>query len=164
MMFIGSAFGVSNNLENICCMLGAEKVSDHFKFDLKERLPNMLFIAGTLIGGAIAVFLLSDGSLTVEISENTKAHISSLGIPYSEGLLPLTLFNWNALGSISGLLLMVGGGFMVGFGARYAGGCTSGHSISGISNLQASSIISTIFFFIGGLIATHFIYPLIFQP
>jgi uncharacterized membrane protein YedE/YeeE len=58
---------------------------------------------------------------------------------------------------------MVIGGFLVGFGTRYAGGCTSGHAISGLSNLQFASLIATIGFFAGGLIATHLLYPLLFN-
>ncbi|MCH8496791.1 MAG: YeeE/YedE family protein, partial [Balneolales bacterium] len=53
------------------------------------------------------------------------------------------------------------GGFLVGFGARYAGGCTSGHAISGLSNLQVASLVAVIGFFIGGLIMTFLIYPII---
>jgi hypothetical protein len=51
---------------------------------------------------------------------------------------------------------------MVGFGSRYAGGCTSGHAISGLSDLQVPSLIAVVGFFIGGLIMTFFILPLIF--
>jgi len=61
------------------------------------------------------------------------------------------------------LLLLVVGGFLVGFGARYAGGCTSGHAISGLSNLQWPSLIAVIGFFIGGLLVNHFVVPLLFN-
>jgi hypothetical protein len=59
-------------------------------------------------------------------------------------------------------LILAFGGLMVGFGSRYAGGCTSGHAISGMSNLQLPSLIAVIGFFIGGLVMTYFIMPLIF--
>jgi len=50
--------------------------------------------------------------------------------------------------------LAVFGGILIGFGARFAGGCTSGHSISGTSQLAVGSWVATIFFFIGGIVAT----------
>ena len=54
------------------------------------------------------------------------------------------------------------GGLLVGFGARYAGGCTSGHAISGMSALQLGSLIAVIGFFLGGLTMTYLLFPLIF--
>ena len=54
------------------------------------------------------------------------------------------------------------GGFLVGFGTRYAGGCTSGHAISGLSNLQWVSLVAVIGFFAGGLLMTWVIYPMMF--
>jgi uncharacterized membrane protein YedE/YeeE len=59
-------------------------------------------------------------------------------------------------------VLLVLGGLLVGFGTRYAGGCTSGHAISGLSNLQLPSLIAVIGFFVGGLLMTHVFFPFLF--
>jgi len=64
--------------------------------------------------------------------------------------------------SLKGFLVLAFGGLMVGFGSRYAGGCTSGHAISGLSDLQIQSLIAVAGFFIGGLLMTYFVLPLIF--
>ena len=60
------------------------------------------------------------------------------------------------------IAVLLVGGILVGFGARYGGGCTSGHGVSGLSNLQIPSLIAVIGFFIGGMIMIHLLYPLIF--
>src|SRR5690606_23054393 len=75
---------------------------------------------------------------------------------------PIELFGNQAFTSPKTIILLLIGGLLVGFGARYAGGCTSGHSISGMSNLQLPSAIPTIGFFVGGILIIHLIYPLIF--
>jgi uncharacterized membrane protein YedE/YeeE len=53
--------------------------------------------------------------------------------------------------------LLLVGGVLIGFGTRYAGGCTSGH-VSGLSNLQIPSLKAVIGFF-GGLIMSYFYSP-----
>jgi uncharacterized membrane protein YedE/YeeE len=106
--------------------------------------------------------LLNSGE-AVKISEATIADIQAMGIQSFEGLIPADIFNWQTLFSIKGILIMVLGGIMIGFGSRYAGGCTSGHAIMGISSLQWPSLVAVIFFFIGGLLMTHFIAPFIYQ-
>ena len=79
-----------------------------------------------------------------------------------EQYLPAELFSLEQVFTLKGLLILVIGGFLVGFGSRYAGGCTSGHAISGLSNLQLPSLIAVIGFFIGGLIMSFFILPWLF--
>ena len=79
-----------------------------------------------------------------------------------KSLLPAELYGWNSVLSIKGLTILIIGGFLVGFGTRYAGGCTSGHAITGLSSLQMPSLIAVIGFFIGGLIMVHLLFPLIF--
>ncbi|MFC2176013.1 YeeE/YedE family protein [Bacteroidota bacterium] len=164
MLWIGSAFGVSGNLDSICGMLGADRITDHFDFDSKERVPGLLFVVGSIVGGAIAGNWLVAADYAVAISEETVAALTSLGITSYNGLLPEQIFNLNSLTSPLGLIMLIGGGFMVGFGARYAGGCTSGHAISGLSNLQVPSLLAVIGFFAGGLVSTFFILPLILHP
>ena len=162
MLWLGSYFGVSGNLDSICGILGADKFSDHFKFDLQDRWPSLIFVAGAIFGGFLAANFLTADGYSVAISQATVDVLSSFGIPHSEGLQPDAIYNWSYLRTPQGLILLVLGGFLIGFGARWAGGCTSGHSITGISSLQLPSLVATIGFFIGGLIATHVLMPLIF--
>jgi uncharacterized membrane protein YedE/YeeE len=118
-------------------------------------------VAGIAIGGFISShFLMIDSK--VDISAQTVADLTALGVTDFSSYLPGDVFSWKELPSLRGLLFMVLGGFFVGFGTRYSNGCTSGHSISGLSNLQFSSLVATISFFVGGLIMTHFILPIIF--
>jgi uncharacterized protein len=153
------AFGISSSLRHICAVCFPAKI-EYFQYDWKKETWNILFVVGIVLGGSLAQ-VLSEGT-SVDIAPATRQQLSELGIVDFEHYMPLGLFDWNALLNLRGLLLMVLGGFLVGFGTRYANGCTSGHSITGLSNLQWTSLIATISFFVGGLVMTHFIYPLIF--
>lgn len=159
LLFAGKTFGVSSNLRTMCSIAGADKYSDFFKFNWRRESWNLLFILGALIGGFIAQQYLNDGS-TVLISPQTQADLQSLGIDSTEGYVPTSIFSLENLFSFSGFVMMILGGFLIGFGTRYAGGCTSGHAITGLSNLQVPSLIAVIGFFIGGLISTHLLLPL----
>ncbi|MGL1935828.1 MAG: YeeE/YedE family protein [Fibrobacterales bacterium] len=160
LQWLGKRFGISSVLETTCTIAGAGKVSDYFKTDWKKEYWNYLFILGGILGGVISHTFLNNGTGPA-ISAETKSDLMALGITQFDQLVPVELFSVEMLSTPVGLMLMIGGGFLVGFGTRYAGGCTSGHSISGIANLQRSSIIATIFFFVGGLVATHLLLPLI---
>ena len=120
-----------------------------------------MFLVGALIGGFLAAHFLSNGE-PVKISESTIHDIAELGFSAPVSVQPFELFSMEAMFSMKGFLILAAGGFLVGFGTRWAGGCTSGHAISGLSNLQLPSLIAAIGFFAGGLIMTHFIMPLIF--
>jgi uncharacterized membrane protein YedE/YeeE len=161
MLFFGKSFGFSSNLRTICTIVGAGKRVKFFDFDWKTQSWNLVFLLGAIIGGFIANQLLMDGS-TFEIADSTAKDLAELGFSKPTAIQPEELFSWEAIFSLKGFLLLALGGFLVGFGSRYAGGCTSGHAISGISNLQIPSFIAVIGFFIGGLLMTHFIFPLIF--
>jgi len=67
-----------------------------------------------------------------------------------------------AFGTNVGLRLAAacGGGVLLGFGARWAGGCTSGHGISGTMQLAVSSWISAIAFFAGGIAMARLLFAL----
>jgi len=159
LLYFGKRFGVSSNLKTMCTMVGAGKISGFFRFNWKDDVWNLLFVLGGLIGGYIAKEYLSL-SETVEISEATIAQLQSLGIENpGASFLPESIFTWEALATPKYALMLVFGGILVGFGTRYAGGCTSGHAISGLSNLQLPSLIAVVGFFIGGLIMTHLILP-----
>jgi len=105
--------------------------------------------------------LLPHPEAVIGISEGAMAELRTLGITDFTGLLPAEIFNWSSLATLPGFLMIVGGGFLVGFGARYAGGCTSGHAISGLADLQFPSLVAVIGFFIGGLFVTYVLLPLL---
>ena len=154
----GKQFGLSENLRHVCAMLPGKV--DFFNYDWKNGVWNLTLILGIVIGGWIGSTLLANPD-PVAISEATKSDLALLGITQFDGLLPSDVFSWDGLASMRGLIMVVLGGFLVGFGARYAGGCTSGHAISGLADLQLPSLIAVIGFFAGGLIATFLLLPII---
>ena len=99
----------------------------------------------------------------VVVDPKLTTELAGYGITNMKGMVPADLFNWQNLLTVKGLILMVGGGFLVGFGTRYAGGCTSGHSIMGISNLQLPSLIATCCFMLGGFFFANIVLPLILK-
>jgi len=162
LIMTGKNFGMSSNFRTLCAICGAGNKINFFKFDWKSQRWNLLVVIGTIIGGFIASQYLSNDS-SVAINPETIANLHSLGFK-SAGTtyLPTELFDNNALKDAKSLALLIIGGLLIGFGTRYAGGCTSGHAISGLSNLQLPSLIAVIGFFIGGLIMIHFLFPLLF--
>ena len=161
LLFFGQSFGFSSNLRTICAAAGLGKSAKFFDFNWKSQIWNLVFMAGAVIGGFIAKQYFSIET-PVQISEATINDLSKLGFSAPEGLQPTELFSLDAMLSIKGFLILAFGGLMVGFGSRYAGGCTSGHAISGLSDLQIPSLIAVMGFFAGGLIMTYVIFPLIF--
>ncbi|WP_299759443.1 YeeE/YedE thiosulfate transporter family protein [uncultured Pontibacter sp.] len=161
LLFFGKSFGFSSNLRVICSACGAGKHVKFFDFNWRSQVWNLLFLVGAVLGGVISSQFLA-GDAPVAISQETIRDLSALGFSAPDDLQPEEIFSMEALFSVKGFLLLLVGGFMIGFGSRYAGGCTSGHAISGLSNLQLPSLIAVIGFFIGGLITTYFLLPLIF--
>ncbi|GGH01753.1 YeeE/YedE family protein [Pedobacter zeae] len=161
LLFFGKSFGFSSNLRTICSIAGAGKKVTFFDFKWKDQLWNLMFLIGSVIGGFIATNYLSSPA-PVKLSAATVADLNQLGIKFDGKLNPGSLFSLEALKDIKTLAILLIGGLLVGFGSRYAGGCTSGHAISGLSNLQLPSLVAVIGFFIGGLIMTFLIMPLIF--
>ena len=159
LLWTGKSFGMSSNLRTFCAALGAGKRVSFFAFDWKTQRWNLMVALGAVVGGFIAANYLSV-STAVAISENTVAQLQQLGIQDAgQAYMPQALFDSNAISNPKALLLLTLGGFFVGFGARYAGGCTSGHAISGLSNFQLPSLIAVVGFFIGGLFVNHFLLP-----
>ncbi|WP_347921853.1 YeeE/YedE thiosulfate transporter family protein [Pontimicrobium sp. SW4] len=160
--YFGKKFGISSSLESICAMGGAGKIHEHFNFGWKKSKWNLMFIIGTVIGGYIA-FQFMTPNQAIALNPQTISDLSEIGFQNAgEQFLPEELFGLDALLSIKGGVILVIGGILVGFGARYAGGCTSGHAITGLSNLELPSLIAVIGFFIGGLVMTWLILPLLF--
>lgn len=152
-------FGISSSLRHICAACIPANIP-FFKYDWKQESWNLIFASGVLLGGVIASTLLKSPSPVV-VHENLQAELQSYGITNYNALMPEELFNFSSLLTLKGFMLMIVGGFLVGFGTRYAGGCTSGHAISGISNLQIASVIATLCFMVGGMIMANFIMPFI---
>ncbi len=162
--WMGKSFGVSSSFEVLCATTGVGKYLPFFNISLKENIWRLTFAAGALIGGYLGVTYLQSPE-PAAISEATLSHLEEWDIAYPEtieegtGMLPTDVFN---LSNPKGIVLAIIGGFLVGFGTRYAGGCTSGHAITGLSHLQWPSLIAVIGFFAGGLVMTYLIMPLIF--
>ncbi len=160
LLYAGKSFGFSGNLRTACAMAGGGQVAEFFKFDWKSQIWNLMFALGAILGGFIAVRFLSV-SEEIALNPNTLDALRDMGFANpGESYLPGEIFGTDF--SPKSLLILVGGGFLVGFGARYAGGCTSGHAISGLSDLQLPSLIAVVGFFIGGLVMTHLLIPIIF--
>jgi hypothetical protein len=160
--YFGERFGVSSNLETFCTIGGAGKFVDFFKVDWKQNGWNLTFIAGAIAGGFIAAQWLTPSN-TVALNPQTVQDLANIGIQNAGATyLPEGIFSIEALFSLKGFFILLIAGVLVGFGSRWAGGCTSGHAIVGLSNLELPSLIAVIGFFIGGLIMTWFILPLIF--
>ena len=151
--------GVSSTLRQICAATVPGNIS-LLNYDWKKDEWNLVFVAGIFIGGHLGGVLFANPN-PVAISPDTARLLHDQGIKDLSGLLPSELFNWKMLFSVKGFLLMVVGGFMVGFGTRYARGCTSGHGIMGLAALQWPSLLATICFFIGGIVISNFFLPII---
>ncbi|MHA4896839.1 YeeE/YedE family protein [Pedobacter sp. PWIIR3] len=162
LLYFGKSFGFSSNLSTMCSMLGAGKKVKFFDFNWKAQKWNLLFLVGAIIGGFLSSTVLASNA-PLKLSQSTIHDLALLSIRFDGGLNPSTLFDFKSLSSVKVILILLAGGIMVGFGTRYAGGCTSGHAISGLSNLQIPSLIAVLGFFVGGLIMTHFLFPLIFS-
>ena len=153
------SFGISSSLRHICASCMPAKIP-FFNYNWKKEIWNLFFVFGIFLGGAIAISLLANPN-PIEVNPKLAAELGTYGITNFNHLVPLDIMNWSSLFTFKGFFMMVVGGFLVGFGTRYAGGCTSGHSILGISTFQLPSLIATIFFMIGGFIMANLILPLI---
>ena len=162
LLLIGNkSFGISSSLRHICAACLPAKIP-FFQYDWKKEIWNLFFVTGVLMGGVIVAVWLQNPE-PVQVNPKLISDLQQYGVNDYSGLMPSDLFNWNNLLSMQGLLLTVAGGFLVGFGTRYAGGCTSGHAIMGLSNLQLPSLIATISFMAGGFIVANFVLPFILK-
>jgi uncharacterized membrane protein YedE/YeeE len=162
LIYFGKTFGMSSNLKTLCAMTGIWEKVRFFDYDWKAQRWNLLVVLGSMLGGFVAVHFMSDAS-NVDINPKTIAQLAQLGIDAPNGkLLPDALFANDIFQSPKKILILLIGGVLIGFGTRYASGCTSGHAIYGLCSLQIPSLKAVIGFFIGGLIVAHFILPLIF--
>ena len=158
LLIIGNkAFGISSSLRHICAACIPANIP-FFKYEWKKEIWNLFFVGGILLGGFLAMSLLANPN-PVEIHPNLASELSTYGITNFESMVPVDVFNWSTLLTLKGFIIMVFGGFLIGFGTRYAGGCTSGHAIMGLSTLQWPSLIATCCFMVGGIIMANWILP-----
>lgn len=162
LLLLSKNFGISANLRTICTICGAGNKNDFFKFDWKTQRWNLTVVLGAVIGGFLAATFGTNNE-AVPIHPDVINQLNTFGFEDAgQAYLPAMLFETTVFTDIKSLAILAIGGLLVGFGARYAGGCTSGHAISGLSELQLPSLIAVIGFFAGGLIMVHFLFPLIF--
>lgn len=153
-------FGISSNLRHICAACLPTNIP-YFNYNWKKESWNIFFVAGIVAGAFIAAYFLQGPQQPTD--KRLAAELAGYGITQLDGLLPKQLFSFASLFTARGFILMVVGGFLVGFGTRYAGGCTSGHSIMGLSNLQWPSLVATICFMAGGFIMANLLLPIILR-
>lgn len=151
------SFGISSSLRHICAACVPARIP-FFNYDWKRESWSLFFVVGIILGGFIAAQYMQ-GADPVKINPQTTVELKQLGVKSFDTLIPTDIFSFSALVTVRGLVFVVLGGFMVGFGTRYADGCTSGHSIMGISSLQWPSMVATCCFMIGGFVMTWFILP-----
>lgn len=158
LLLVGNkTFGISGSLRTLCAACLPAEIK-FFKYDWKKEAWNLFFVGGIVLGALIGATLLADPD-PVRIAEPTAAYLAEKGITDTTSLMPAEIFSWSNLFTLRGLVFFVIGGFMVGFGTRYAGGCTSGHAIMGLSSLQWPSLVATVMFMAGGIVMTWFILP-----
>jgi len=153
------SFGISSSLRHICALCIPANIP-FFKYNWKKEVWNLFFVAGIFLGGIVAAVFLPDPS-PVQVNAKLVSELAAYGINDYTHLVPSDIISWPSLLTLRGFILMVVGGFLVGFGTRYAGGCTSGHAIMGLSSLQWPSLVATVSFMAGGFIMANLILPYI---
>jgi uncharacterized protein len=162
LLLIGNkTFGVSSSLRHVCAACIPSRIP-YFQYNWKKEVWNLFFVAGIIAGGLVVMLVLKNPE-PVRLNPKLVNELQQYGISNYKELVPVEIFNWSAILSLKGFIMIVAGGFLVGFGTRYAGGCTSGHAIMGLSNLQWPSLVATICFMAGGFLVANFILPYILK-
>ena len=155
------SFGISSSLRHICAAVIPAGLP-FFKYNWRKEAWNLFFVTGITIGGFVGNYWLSNPDAIV-VADDTRQTLEAFGVQDFSGLMPADIFVLSNVFTLKGLIFFVLGGFLVGFGTRYAGGCTSGHAIMGLSNLQWPSLVATVSFMVGGFACTHLLLPLLFN-
>ena len=153
-------FGVSSSFRHICAALLPTKRPEYFRYRWRESAWSLFLVAGVVVGGVIAALFLH-GTRTPSISSGAREMFAAWGIGTVSGLMPAALYGLVSIFTLKALLVVGGGGFLVGFGARYANGCTAGHAIMGLSLLDSGSLVAVVGFFVGGLLVSNLVVPLV---
>lgn len=162
LLFVGNRhFGISSSFRHFCAALLPNRRPEYFRYHWQDSAWNLFLIAGTVIGGVVAALLLG-GTRTPDLSAGARSMFASWGIGSVSGLMPAALYGLGGILTLKSLLVVGGGGFLIGFGARYADGCTAGHAIMGLSLLDFGSLVAVIGFFLGGLMVSNLVVPLLF--
>lgn len=152
-------FGVSGALRHACSIVAPGRIA-FFHYDWKSTgVWNLVFVAGIVFGGFLAQRVLGSGDIA--ITAGTKAMLAQLGVHSFSGLAPADIFSWSGLLTLRGFVSIVGGGFLVGFGGGWAGGCTSGHMISGLAAREIPSLVASLSFYAGGFLCTYLVQPIL---
>lgn len=152
-------FGISSTFRHICAALIPGKL-EYLRYDWKKSLWQLSLALGVVLGGLLAALFLQ-GTKGPDLSLEARGLFLSWGIIAQTGLQPGFLTDWSQAFTIPGLLSLVLGGFLVGFGTRWANGCTSGHAIMGLSLLNPGSLVATLGFFAGGTLASWYLVPFV---
>ncbi len=151
----------SSSYRHVCAATFPSKIP-FLNYNWKGEIWNLYFVAGILIGGFIAGYLLSQTG-NVALTNKTAEQLQAMGLNDTTGFAPAQLFSFKALATIPGFVVLVIGGFLIGFGSRYAGGCVSGHSMTGMSDLQWTSMLATCCIFAGGIFTAYILLPLVLK-
>ncbi len=154
------SFGISSTLRHVCAALLPSRAA-FFNYQWRNEIWNLLFACGIVFGAVFVTFFLASPE-PIEVNDALKSALASYGITDYSALIPTQLFSLDSLFTLRGFVFIVLGGFLVGFGTRYAGGCTSGHAIMGLSTLQWPSLLATVSFMVGGILTANFLLPLLF--
>ncbi len=161
LLYGNKQFGISSSMRHVCAAVLPTKI-EFFNYNWREHQWNLLLVGGIVLGGFIGAKVIGHPE-SIAISESTRTDLSQLGITDFTGYIPREIFSIEGLLTLPGIMLMLVGGFLIGFGTRYANGCTSGHSITGMALLSWGSLVATISFMLGGIFITHLVLPLILK-
>ncbi len=160
-LLTGHQLGISLCFKPPLAIMFGKKIP-FFNYLWQTDVWRMVFVFGIAVGGFLALHVFA-ASAPPDINPATVSALKELGITDFSSILPADLFGIHMASNPAVVAFLVIGGFLVGFGARYANGCTSGHAIMGISYFQIASVIAAASFFAGGLFMTHVIYPYIME-
>ena len=137
-------FGISSSYRYV--LSGPFKRVSYFNYDAKKDSWQLHFCIGLIVSGLVVTYFIP--------SWKPEGRALEGGSTWQE--IAVSVYEWK------NCIQFFIGGLLVGFGARYANGCTAGHCIMGVSQWATSSLVATVSFFVGGWLASNFLIELIF--